>query len=179
MNKTVIRRVEETDLPDLLAIYNHYILHTPASFNVEPLSLSDRKAWFDTFAPSGRYQCFVAAHDGKAIGWASSGRFRPKAAYNTSVETSVYLAPGEVGQGLGKRLYQTLLIALSREDIHRAYGLVTMPNDASVALHMTVGFRHICTLGEVGRKFGRFWDVAWFERAISSQTSEETTLFQP
>lgn len=172
MNRIVIRHIEENDLPALMAIYNHYIQRTSATFTVEPVSLVERRSWFDGFAAAGRCQCFVAARDDVAIGWASSGRFRPRAAYETSVETSVYLAPDAVGQGVGKRLYQALLQALAREDVHRAYGVVTMPNDASVALHTSMGYQYVGTLHEVGRKFGRYWDTAYFEKLLNSQPQE-------
>jgi phosphinothricin acetyltransferase len=166
MGKIVIRRIEPDDLPALTAIYNHYIVNTAATFDLQPYTLVQRQAWFASFAPVGRYQCFVAARDGVALGWASSGRLRVKAAYDTSVETSVYLAPGEEGQGIGRQLYRTLFEALVREDIHRAYALVTLPNDASVALHLATDFVHIGTMTESGRKLSRFWDVGWFERAV-------------
>ena len=167
MAEIVIRRVIQDDLPALLAIYNHYVVHTPVTFDLEPRTLAQRQAWLDTFAPAGRYQCFVAARDGAAIGWANSGKFRERAAYDTSVETSVYLAPGEQGKGLGRSLYRALFDALAAEDVHRAYGVVTLPNEASVGLHLAMGFSHIGTLGEVGRKFGKFWDVAWYGRALT------------
>ena len=161
-----IRRVVQDDLPALLAIYNHYIVHTPVTFDIEPRTLEQRQAWLDGFAPSGRHQCFVAEREGRAIGWVCSGRFKEKAAYHTSVETSIYLAPGEVGKGLGRRLYRTLFEALAGEDVHRAFGGITLPNDASVGLHLAMGFSHVGTYREVGRKFGRFWDVAWYGRTL-------------
>jgi len=161
-----IRRVVQDDLPALLAIYNHYIVHTPVTFDIEPRTLEQRQAWLDGFAPSGRHQCFVAEREGRAIGWVCSGRFKEKAAYDTSVETSIYLAPGEVGKGLGRRLYRTLFEALAGEDVHRAFGGITLPNDASVGLHLAMGFSHVGTYREVGRKFGRFWDVAWYGRTL-------------
>jgi phosphinothricin acetyltransferase len=166
MSDIVIRRAEPADLSALLDIYNHYVLHTPISFDIAPRTLAQRQEWFDQFAGSGRYRCFVAAQDGKAIGWACSARFKEREAYATSVETSVYCAPDQTGRGLGRRLYATLFDALAAEDIHRAYGGVTLPNEASVALHLRVGFRHIGTYREVGRKFGRFWDVALYERPM-------------
>jgi phosphinothricin acetyltransferase len=167
MAETVIRRVVQDDLPALLAIYNHYVVHTPVTFDIEPRNLAQRQVWLDAFAPAGRHQCFVAARDDQAIGWACSGKFRERAAYDTSVETSIYLAPGEQGKGVGRRLYQALFDALAAEDVHRAYGVVTLPNEASVGLHLALGFSHIGTLGEVGRKFGKFWDVAWYGRALT------------
>jgi len=136
------------------------------TFDIEPRTLEQRQAWFDNFAPNGRHQCFVAARGGQPIGWACSGRFKDRAAYDTSVETSIYLAPGEVGKGLGRRLYQTLFEALAGEDVHRAFGGITLPNEASVGLHLAMGFSHVGTYREVGRKFGRFWDVGWYGLAL-------------
>lgn len=164
MDTLVIRRAEEGDLPALLAIYNHYVVHTPITFDLEPRTLAQRRRWFEDFATTGRHQCFVAVDGGVAIGWSSSGRFKERAAYDTSVEMSVYLAPSHHGKGLGRKLYETLLAALAGEDIHRLYGGITLPNAASVALHEAFGFRLIGTQHEVGRKFGRFWDVGLFER---------------
>jgi len=166
MSNIVIRRVVQDDLPALLAIYNHFVVHTPVTFDIEPRSLEQRQAWLDTFADVGRHQCLVAAKDGQAIGWACSGKLREKAAYDTSVETSIYLAPGEQGQGLGRRLYQTLFEALADEDVHRAFGGITQPNEASVGLHLAMGFTHVGTYREVGRKFGKFWDVAWYGKTL-------------
>jgi phosphinothricin acetyltransferase len=167
MADIIIRHAEVRDVPAITAIYNRYIADTATTFDIVPYTLERRREWFEQFAAFGRHQCFVADRDGVAIGWACTGRWRPKAAYDCSVETSVYLAPGDTGRGLGSRLYRVLLDALAREDVHRAYALVTLPNEASVALHLAQGFRHIGTMGEVGRKFGRFWDVGWFERAVS------------
>ena len=164
MGTLVIRRAEEGDLPALLTIYNHYVVHTPITFDLEPKTLAQRRQWFESFAAAGRHQCFVAVEDGSPIGWSSSGRFKERAAYDTSVEMSVYLAPSHHGKGLGRKLYETLLAALAGEDIHRLYGGITLPNAASVALHEAFGFRLIGTQHEVGRKFGRFWDVGLFER---------------
>ena len=99
---------------------------------------------------------------GEAIGWSCSGKFKEKAAYDTSVEMSIYLKPGEEGQGLRRRLYRTLLDALAKEDVHNAFGGVTVPNDASVGLHRAMGFSLVGTYREVSRKFGKYWDVSWY-----------------
>ena len=167
MSDVVIRHAEMHDLPALLDIYNHYIVHTPITFDIEPRTLEQRRQWFDGFKTSGRYQCLVAARGPRAIGWACSGKFKDRAAYDTSVETSIYLAPDETGKGLGRRLYGALFEALKGEDLHRAFGGVTQPNVASNGLHRAMGFTPVGTYKEVGRKFGRFWDVAWFERPLS------------
>ncbi|GHE76015.1 phosphinothricin N-acetyltransferase [Streptomyces longispororuber] len=99
----------------------------------------------------------------RILGYATSSPLRPKPAYATSVEVSVYCAPEAAGRGVGTLLYRRLLAALEGEDVHRAYAGIALPNPASVRLHERFGFRHLGTYREVGRKFGRYWDVAWYE----------------
>lgn len=159
MTGTTIRPAQDTDLPALLDIYNHYVLTTPVTFDIEKRTLEQRREWLAQFSHSGRYRCFVADSHGCAVGWASSARFKEKEAYQTTIETSVYLDPRATGRGLGKALYATLFEALRAEDIHRAFAGVTLPNDASVALHRAVGFVEVGRYGQIGRKFGKFWDV--------------------
>lgn len=169
MSDVIIRRAEMADAPALLDIYNHYVRETAITFDLEPRTLAQRQEWLAGFAPSGRYQCFVAVRDGQVIGWASSGRFKERQAYETSIETSIYLAPAEAGRGLGRRLYTTLFEALRAEDVHRAYGGVTQPNPASNRLHEAMGFVRQGVLPEIGRKFGRYWDVALYVKALENQ----------
>lgn len=109
---------------------------------------------------------FVALADGRVIGFACSSRLRPKPAYETSVETSVYVAPDAVGQGAGSRLYEELFGSLEGEDLHRAYAGVALPNPQSVALHERFAFKRVAHFTQQGRKFGRYWDVAWFEKPL-------------
>jgi phosphinothricin acetyltransferase len=128
--------------------------------------LHRRQGWLEQFKDRGKHQCFIAIMGGKPVGWACSTKFKDKAAYETSIETSVYCAPGYTGRGLGRRLYKMLFESLHGEDIHRAYAGITLPNAASIGLHVAMGFRVIGTQQEVGRKFGRFWDVALYERQV-------------
>ena len=166
MRETIIRRSQAGDLSALLDIYNYYVLNTPITFDIEPRTLAQRQEWLTQFGTSGRYHCFVAESGGEVTGWACSTRFKEREAYATSVETSVYCAPAHIGRGIGRGLYASLLEALKDQDVHRAYGGITLPNEASVRLHGTMGFRHIGTYTEVGRKFGRFWDVALYQREL-------------
>jgi phosphinothricin acetyltransferase len=166
MSGLVIRRGERGDLPALLDIYNYYVRQTPITFDIEPRTLEQRHAWFETFSDAGRYQCFVALKDGVPVGWASSGRFNERAAYDTSILTSVYLKADETGKGGGRLLYQTLFAALADSDAHRAYAGITLPNEASERLHRAFGFYRYGVTREVGRKFGRWWDVAWYEKPL-------------
>jgi phosphinothricin acetyltransferase len=159
MSAIKIRRVDEADLPALTDIYNHYVLHTPVNFDIEPRTIAQRREWLSEFAPSGKYQCFVAEEGGRAVGYACSMKFKEKAAYQTTIETSIYCAPDRGGQGIGRKLYTALFDALKGEDIHRAFAGVTLPNAGSVGIHEAFGFRHVGTYTEVGRKFGKYWDV--------------------
>jgi len=97
-------------------------------------------------------------------GYAGTTRFRPKAAYETTVETTVYCAPEAVGKGMGVRLYSELFARLKSEDIHRFVAGYALPNAASEALHRRFGFKVVGVFSENGRKFGKYWDVCWTER---------------
>ena len=166
MSDVLIRHLEERDLPALLAIYNHYIVHTHITFDIEPRTLEDRRAWLSNFWRTGRHQCFVAVREGEAFGWAASTRLNERAAYETSVLVGVYLAPAETGKGIGRQLYSTLFTAIGDADIHRIHAGIAYPNPSSVALHLGMGFRLIGVQSQVGRKFGKFWDAGLYERTI-------------
>lgn len=163
-----IRVAESGDLARLVDIYNHYVTETHATFHTEPFAVGARTHWFAQFKEAGPYQLLVADAGGSVAGYATSKRYKQRAAYDTSVETSIYLDPDATGQGIGYRLYAALLDRLLEEpSVHRAYGGVGLPNDASVALHEKLGFRLVGTYNEVGFKFGKYWDVSWFEKDVS------------
>jgi phosphinothricin acetyltransferase len=167
-----VRPATAKDLAALNDIYNQYVAEAHYTFDVEPMTMDGRREWFSHYGTSGRYRLMVAVFDGKPIGYASSSRFRPKAAYETSVETSVYLAPESVGRGAGTRLYEGLFKHLEGEDVHRAYAGIALPNPASIALHERFGFKRVAHFTEQGRKFGRYWDVAWYEKPIGQAPAE-------
>jgi phosphinothricin acetyltransferase len=162
-----IRPPQPSDLPELTALYNHYVVTSPVTFDIEPFEVEQRRAWFEHYAPAGRHRLFVAECDGRVRGYATSSLFRSKQAYDPSVETTVYVAAGFTGQGIGARLYQALFEALEKEDVHRAYAGVTLPNPVSLALHRRFGFLPVGQYDEVGRKFGRFWTVEWLEKKLA------------
>ncbi|MEO0540799.1 MAG: N-acetyltransferase family protein [Cyanobacteria bacterium P01_A01_bin.105] len=163
-----IRPHQPDDLEPLTVLYNDFIRHTPITFDLEPYTVEQRRQhWFEHYGATGRHRLLVAVLEGDVVGYASSSPFATKAAYQTSVEGSVYLHPKAQGQGIGTRLYQTLFDQLQTEDVHRIYAGITLPNPASTALHQKVGFRRIGVYQEVGRKFDRYWDVEWWERHIS------------
>jgi len=162
-----VRAGRADDLPALTEIYNHFVEHTHVTFDLEPFTVDERRDWFSHYGDSGRHRLLVAeAADGAVVGYATSSRFREKPAYGPSVETTVYCATSAVGQGVGSALYAELFEALRGEDVHRAYAGVALPNEASLALHHRFGFTEIGTFREVGRKFDKWWDVTWLERAL-------------
>jgi phosphinothricin acetyltransferase len=161
-----LRPAVETDLPALTEIYNHYILNTPITFDLMPFAPEDRHQWFTEHAATGRHRLVVAEEGARLLGYASTSRFRPKAAYDTTVEATVYCRADAVGRGTGTLLYRGLFELIAGEDVHQIVAGVTLPNPASLALHERLGFRPVGVFPRVGRKFGRFWDVGWFERPL-------------
>jgi len=161
-----IRAAEAHDLPALTDIYNHYVQHSHATFDLEPFTVAQRADWFSLYAPTGPHRLLVGDVDGVVVGYVCSGRFRAKAGYATSVETTAYLQPGQVGKGYGAGLYAELLRQLADEDVHRAYAGIALPNPVSIALHRRLGFEPIGVYAEVGRKFDRFVDVEWYVRRM-------------
>lgn len=162
----VVRDATAADLPAVAAIYTHYVLRTTITFNTEVLT---PRQWTDRFATvvDGPYQLLVAEVEGQVAGYVETHQFRPKPAYHRSVELSVYVAPDRLGAGIGGALYRVLLGRLEADErFHRAYAVVALPNEGSVAFHERWGFKHRGTLSEAGHKFGRYLDVAYYERAL-------------
>jgi phosphinothricin acetyltransferase len=166
-----IRAATKSDLPRLTEIYNHYVINTPVTFDIEPYTIERRTAWFEQFGSSGRYRLLVAENDSGILGYAGTTRFRPKAAYDTTVETTIYCAPDSANKGAGSKLYAALFETLAGEDIHRIVAGYVLPNPASAALHSRFGFKPVGVFSENGRKFGRFWDVVWLERPLILSTA--------
>ncbi len=162
----LVRPASRSDLPRLTEIYNYFVVNTPITFDVEPYTVERRAAWFEQFGLTGRHRLLVAEDDSLVVGYAGTTRFRPKAAYDTTVETTIYCSPEMAGRGIGSRLYAALFDAIASEDINRIVAGYTLPNPASQALHARFGFKPIGIYSEVGRKFGRYWDVAWMERPV-------------
>jgi len=164
----LIRPGEPGDLARVVDIYNYYVTETHFTFDMEPFAVGGRTQWFNQFSESGPHRLLVAEQDEAVVGYATSTMFKPKAAYRTSVETSVYLDHDQTGQGIGFALYSALLeILVDEPSVHRAYGGTALPNPESVALHERLGFKLVGTYREVGFKFDKYWDVSWFEKDVS------------
>lgn len=169
-----VRPGAERDLEALTEIYNHYIRETAITFDTAIFTPEERRPWLLSHPEDGPHRLMVATNTAsqEILGYATSSPYRPKPAYATSVETSVYVAPdsrrgGTPGRrGVGTLLYDALFGALAGEDVHRAYAGIAQPNEASTRLHARFGFRYVGTYREAGRKFGRYWDVAWYEKGL-------------
>ena len=162
-----VRAATLDDLEELTDIYNHYVVNTAITFDLRTFAPAERRGWFDDHRDAGPHRLLVATDArNRCVGYASSSRWRPKPAYDTTVETSVYCHAEALGRGCGTALYAALFAVLASEDVHRAVAGVSLPNPASVSLHERFGFRPVGVFHSVGRKFDRFWDVAWFERPL-------------
>jgi phosphinothricin acetyltransferase len=163
-----IRSAEERDLPRLTDIYNHYVETTAITFDTERYDVESRRPWFAQFGARGRYRLFVAERHGLVLGYAGTTSFRAKRAYETTVEATVYCAPEATGQGVGRALFDVLWKALTNEDLRCAIAGITLPNEPSIKLHERFGFRLSGVMHDVGRKHGRYWDVAWYEKRLGT-----------
>jgi phosphinothricin acetyltransferase len=167
-----VRPGVESDLDTLTDIYNHYVRETAITFDTATFTPEERHPWLLSHPEDGPYRLMVAVdrtfsgNSQQILGYATSSPYRAKPAYSTSVEVTIYLAPHAAGRGIGTLLYKALFEALADEDLHRAYAGIAQPNEASTRLHERFGFRHVGTYREVGRKFGRYWDVAWYEKDL-------------
>jgi phosphinothricin acetyltransferase len=166
MSNLIVRPATVEDLPRLTEIYNYYVVNSPATFDLEPYTVEGRRPWFLQFGLAGRHRLVVVEENGLVLGYAGTIRFRPKAAYDTTVETTIYCSHDNTRKGLGTMLYSALFEAIANEDIHRIVAGFTLPNPASRALHERLGFKLVGIFHEVGRKFGRYHDVAWNERPL-------------
>ncbi|MFI6371234.1 GNAT family N-acetyltransferase [Streptomyces sp. NPDC050546] len=163
-----VRPGVEADLEALTALYNHYVRETAITFDTAVFTPEERRPWLLSHPVDGPHRLMVATgtNSQEILGYATSSPFRQRPAYATSVETTVYVAPGTGRRGVGTLLYRALFEALSGEDLHRAYAGIALPNEGSVRLHERCGFQYVGTYREVGRKFDRYWDVAWYEKPL-------------
>jgi len=163
---TILRPASLADLPRLTAIYNHYITETPITFDTVPFTVEQREPWFNRYALTGRYRLIVAERAGAVLGYTTSSPYSDRAAYDTTVETTILCAPECVGQGVGRLLYAELFQALQTEDVHSALARVTLPNPGSHDIHLHFGFTEMGVMRQAGRKFDRYWDVGFYQKMM-------------
>ena len=124
---------------------------------------------------SSGHPWLVAESDhGAVVGYAYATQHRDRAAYRWATDTSVYIAPSHQRRGFGRSLYAALLPLLARQGYYVACAGITLPNEASVALHESVGFEPVGSYERIGFKFGRWWAVGWWRAQLREQVDGAT-----
>ncbi len=149
---------------DLRRIYNHAVQTSTATFDITPRSLPDQLQWLAEH--SGAYPAIVAVDGREVLGFGSLSPYRPRPAYSTTVEDSVYVDESAQHRGVGRALLEELLVLAEGHGFHAVIARIAGDNEASVALHRACGFEHIGTEREVGRNFGRWLDVVCMQRLV-------------
>lgn len=161
-----IRPAALRDLEALTAIYNYEVEHGVATLDLTPRTLAERRVWLDAHNVDN-HPLLVAEVDGVVVGYASLSSYRPKDAYRTTVELSVYIAPDRRGQGVAAAL-MTELLALARQnpDTHAVVSVITSGNEASRHLHKKFGFTFCGTVPDVAFKFGRSLGIDHYRLSV-------------
>lgn len=165
MTNVTVRVASTADVPALNAIYNDYIVDSHVSFDTEPWTDHQRLSWFERRMSDG-YPVLVADRDGRVVGAAWSGPWRDKPAYRSTVETTVVLAAGHSGAGLGTALLSELLDLLAEGGFAVAIAIVALPNEGSISVHRKLGYEEAGVLKGVGFKDGRFHDTMILQRPV-------------
>ncbi len=170
-----VRLATEDDLPAILQISNWAAENTAANFAVAPETLESwRGDWGETHE---MFPWFVATDgDGRVIGFAKAAPWKGRCAYLWTAETTVYVNPDCHGLGVGKTLYERLLVTLKAQGYRTLLGGITVPNPASVALHESMGFRRVAMLEGVGWKFDRWHDVGYWQLCLDEDTKPPDRL---
>ncbi|MBS1600475.1 MAG: N-acetyltransferase [Bacteroidetes bacterium] len=161
-----IRFAEEKDLEQILDIYNEIIINTTAVYDYDPHTIAMRAAWFEAKKKDG-YPVFVAEENNEIVGFSSFGPFRVWAAYQFSVENSVYVAAAHRGKGIGKLLIPPLVEAAKKKGLHVMIASIDASNLASLVLHKSFGFEEVAHFKQVGYKFGRWLDLKFLQLILN------------
>ncbi|MBP7928661.1 MAG: N-acetyltransferase [Acidimicrobiia bacterium] len=156
-DQIAIRLCAEADASQLADLYNHYVTSSTVTFDLEPRSLAEQVDWIRSH--SGSHPAVVAHVGETVIGYSSLTPYRPRLAYTTSVEESIYVHKDWHGRGVGRLLMARILELADLYGYHTVIARVVGGHSASIALHESLGFAQIGTERQIGRKFGRWLDV--------------------
>ncbi|WOD43635.1 GNAT family N-acetyltransferase [Hwangdonia lutea] len=157
----MIRPFHIKDTQALLDIYNYFVLNTIVTFDIEPLSIEAFTEKTKTI--NNTYPFLVFEENNVILGYTYGSKWRPKPAYNHTVESTVYVKHDAHGKKIGTELYTELLRLLKQENYHVVLGGLTLPNEASVQLHEKFGFKQVAHFKEVGLKFNQWLDVGFWQ----------------
>jgi phosphinothricin acetyltransferase len=161
-----IENARPDDAGALLALRNHYIAHSFATFDEAPLRLPQARDWIAGFGATGPHRLLVARDGGRLLGFCSSQPYRAHPAFARTIETSIYVAPDAAGTGVGSALYRRLFAELAGLGLHRAVAGIALPNEASVRLHARMDFRPVGVFDEYAHKNGRAISSQWMQRTM-------------
>ena len=166
MSEAEIRSAAEADLPFVTEIYTHAVLHGTATFELIPPDLAEMTRRFRTLMDGG-FPYLVASLDGRVVGYAYAGPYRPRPAYRFTVENSVYLDPSIHRRGIGLALMQRLIAECEARGYRQMIAVIgDSANAGSIGVHTKAGFTMIGTHPNVGLKFGRWLDTVMMQRAL-------------
>ncbi len=166
MDKYIIDRVRPSDAGDICDIYNYFVENSAATFELRPVDERTMIERLSAIAAEG-HPCFVCRSEGKVTGFLWLHRWNWREAYNATAEVTVYAAPGMDGRGIGSALMERLLVHAREVGLHVLVSCITLPNEASMALHRKFGFVQVSHFNEVGRKFGRWYDVCHMQLVLA------------
>jgi phosphinothricin acetyltransferase len=152
----------------ILDIFNEAIETSTALYDYAPRPLAGMQAWFAAKDKGGFPVIGLEDAAGTLVAMGSFGSFRAWPAYKYSVEHSVYVHKDHRGQGLGLKVMQALIAAARERQLHAMVGGIDAGNAVSIALHERLGFRHVGTLPQVGFKFGRWLDLAFYQLLLDT-----------
>jgi L-amino acid N-acyltransferase len=160
----VLRHAARADLPAITKIYNEAILTTTATFDTKPQSVRQRQSWFRKHGRN--YPIIVAELNSQVVGWASLSPWSDRHAYSETAESSFYVKSEYRGRGIGRHLKKRIMEEAKRLRFHSLIARVAAGSDASLRVNAAAGFRHVGTLKEVGRKFGKLLDVHILQKIL-------------
>ena len=166
----LIRPVSAADAGQILAIYRPFVTETAVSFEFEPPDEGEMARRIGEITE--KYPWLVWEEEGRLLGYAYASSHRSRAAYQWSVEVSVYVHADARRGGIARRLYSELFERLREQGYYNAFAGITLPNDASVGFHEAVGFTPIGVYPQIGYKFGRWHDVGWWGLRLREDSDE-------
>jgi L-amino acid N-acyltransferase YncA len=165
--RLTIRLATRDDAVAINAIYNYYVLHSTATFMLEPVTLEDRQEWLEDRPDV--HPVTIAELDGRIAGWCALGPFRQRAAYGGTAEVGLYLDEAFHRRGIGRALIEDALVRARAAGLHVIVGGCCSETVASAGLLEACGFTRVAHFHEVGYKFGRWLDVIFFERILDGE----------
>lgn len=155
----MIRAATINDAQAILDIYSYYVVHSHSTFELSPPSLESMIQKIE----ESTYPWLVIEENNEVVGYAYATQWKPRVAYQNTIETSVYLKNGSGGHGYGSKIYTELIDLLKAQGYHALLAGISLPNDASVKLHEKLGFQKVAHFKETGYKFDRWIDVGYWQ----------------